>query len=161
MPPDDDPILFSTVARWVGLGLLIMAGVTYLVHATRGVPTRKRFAAMIDVTLIRTRPVQRFLLAAAAGFGGFLVAGIPATVISLGLVYLFAGSTRTYSEAYEGFGEAMFAVFLAYVGLAIATGIGLAFGIATAFRVWDRLERHSFPHSPAPGSIEPPRSFSP
>jgi hypothetical protein len=71
----DEPSPVAGIAWVVAVVCAINTGMGYLVRETRGVPARRRFGVMVDVAIVRTRPVQKLVLCGTAGVVGFLAAG--------------------------------------------------------------------------------------
>jgi hypothetical protein len=133
----------AAIALILGAVLFVAAATAALLRQTRNVPTARRLRLMAHIAYIGVLNVlpSRRAMAAPAGallaFLGALLVGLTATVI---IVRLIPPEVPNPTEAYEGIGDFVRAVFFLGIGALASLIAALFVGIAIGLRIAKRQE---------------------
>ena len=89
----------------------------------------------------RRLPSRESVAAASAGLIAFLLSGLLSAAMCWWLLLWYASTLPKFTEAHEGFGDAMLLTLYAEIGFAFSMMIGMVCGIVVAAVVNNRLLR--------------------
>ena len=136
--PMNTPEAASVVALSAGLAALGTTALLALLQRTRGVsPGRRvrlmsRLAALAVWSVLPPRWAVASLAAGLLAFAGSLLAGLVVTIL---IVRAIPPEMSHPTEAYEGFGDALLAMFRFVIGATLSVSVAIVVGLLTGGQV--------------------------
>ena len=145
----DDAGRSAATALGIGAASLVAAAVVALLRRTQGLPTGRRvglMACLAGAAVWAVTPPRWALASVTAGllaFAGSLVLGLAATVL---VIWLYLRSGPQPTEAHEGIGDALLALYFFYIAAAVWLCVAVSVGVVVGERVATRWERGVLPN---------------